>query len=70
MGEVHLKIRSHKRGLGLKRICVMNMRDLRHEYERGCILKVALFGNLLWGLIWLICLQVPCLRLKWGHGIS
>ena len=30
MGQVHLEIRSHKRGLGLKKICVMNMRDLRH----------------------------------------
>ena len=33
MGNVHLKIRLHKRGLSLKRACAMNMRDLRHEYE-------------------------------------
>ena len=33
MGNVHLKIRLHKRGLSLKRDCVMNMRDLCHEYE-------------------------------------
>ena len=33
MGIVHSKIRLHKRGLSLKRDCVMNMRDLRHEYE-------------------------------------
>ena len=25
----------------------MNMGDLCHEYERGCILKVTFFGNLL-----------------------
>ena len=32
MEKAHLKIRYHKRGLGLKKDCVMNMRDLRHEY--------------------------------------
>ena len=32
MGKAHLIIRYHKRGLGLKKDCVMNMRDLRHEY--------------------------------------
>ena len=32
MGKAHLKISYHKRGLGLKKDCVMNMRDLRHEY--------------------------------------
>ena len=32
MGKAHLKIRYHKRGLGLKKDYVMNMRDLRHEY--------------------------------------
>ena len=40
MGKAHLKIRYHKKGLGLKKDCVMNMRELRHEYKRGCILKV------------------------------
>ena len=33
MGKAHLKIRYHKRGLGLEKGCVMNMRDLRHEYR-------------------------------------
>ena len=33
MGKTHLKIRYHKRGLGLKKDCVMNMRELRHEYR-------------------------------------
>ena len=28
MGRAHLKIRYHKRGLGLKEDCVINMRDL------------------------------------------
>ena len=32
MGKILLKIRSHKRGLHLNEHCVMNMRDLRHEY--------------------------------------
>ena len=34
MERVHLDIRSHRRGLqlGLKKICVMNMRELCHEY--------------------------------------
>ena len=32
MGKAHLKISYHKRGFGLKKDCVMNMRDLRHEY--------------------------------------
>ena len=32
MGKAHLKIRYHKRGLGSKKDCVMNMRELRHEY--------------------------------------
>ena len=31
--NIHLKIRLHNRGLSLKKDCVMNMRDLRHEYE-------------------------------------
>ena len=31
MGKAHLKIRYH-RGLGLKKDCVMNMRELHHEY--------------------------------------
>ena len=33
MGKIHLKIKLHKRGLGLKKDCVMNMRDLCHEYK-------------------------------------
>ena len=33
MGKAHLKIRYDKWGLGSKKDCVMNMRDLRHEYE-------------------------------------
>ena len=32
MGKAHLKIRFLKRGLGLKKDCVMNMTELRHEY--------------------------------------
>ena len=32
MGKAHLKIRYHKKGLGLEKDCVMNMRDLRHVY--------------------------------------
>ena len=32
MGKILLKIRSHKSGLHLNEDCVMNMRDLRHEY--------------------------------------
>ena len=31
--NIHLKKRLHKRRLSLKKDCVMNMRDLRHEYE-------------------------------------
>ena len=49
MGKVRLKIRSHKRRLGLKKIYVMNIRDLRHEYERGCILKVTLLATFFGG---------------------
>ena len=36
MRKNHLKIRYHKRGMCLKKrvaSCVMNMRDLCHEYE-------------------------------------
>ena len=32
MRKVHLRIRSHKRGFGFKKVCVMNIRDLHHEY--------------------------------------
>ena len=32
MGKAHLKKRYLKRGLGLEKDCVMNMRDLCHEY--------------------------------------
>ena len=49
MRKVHLYIRSHKRGLGLKKICVMNMSDLLHAYERGFILKVTLSATFLQG---------------------
>ena len=41
IGKVHLKIRSHKRVEFEVGLCIL--RDLRHEYERGC--------NLLRGLI-------------------
>ena len=43
MGSVHLKIRLNKMGFGLKRDCVMNVRDLHHEYGGSCILKVTFF---------------------------
>ena len=33
-----LKIKYHKRGLCLKKDCIMNMTVLRHEYKGGCIL--------------------------------
>ena len=36
MGKSQLKIRYHKRGLSLKKDCVMNMTVLRHEYKGGC----------------------------------
>ena len=39
MGKSHLKIKYHKRGLYLKRDCVMNMTVLRHEYGGGCIFR-------------------------------
>ena len=32
MGKAHLKIRYYKRGLGLEKDCVMNIRDLHHAY--------------------------------------
>ena len=35
MGKVNLKIILHKRGLGLKGNCVMNMTLLCCEYEGG-----------------------------------
>ena len=31
MGKVHLKLILHKRGLGLKKDFIMNMRDMCHE---------------------------------------
>ena len=56
MGKAHLKIRYHKRGLGWEKDCVMNMRDLcheyghlRHEYKRGCILRVTFLATPLGG---------------------
>ena len=45
MGKSHLKIRYHKRGLSLKKDCVMNMTVLRHEYKGGCILTFYFVGN-------------------------
>ena len=39
MGKVHSKISLHKRGLGLKKDCIMHMRDLCHEYK-GCSHKI------------------------------
>ena len=39
MGKSHLKIKYHKRGLYLKKDCVMNMTVLRHEYRGGCIFR-------------------------------
>ena len=33
-GYLKLKIRYHKRGMVLEKGCVMNKRELRHEYER------------------------------------
>ena len=47
IGNVHLKIRLHKRGLSLKKDCAMNMRDLHHEYEEGCILRETFGAKLL-----------------------
>ena len=38
MRKSHLKIRYHKRGLSLKKDCVMSMTVLHHEYKGGCIL--------------------------------
>ena len=32
MGKAYLKIRNHRRGLGKRKGCVMNMRDMLHEY--------------------------------------
>ena len=45
MGKSHLKIRSHKRGLSLKKDCVMNMTVLRHEYKGGCMLIKEIRGG-------------------------
>ena len=48
MGKVYLRIRSHKRGLGLTKECVMNTGTCvmnmgeSHECKRGCILKLFL----------------------------
>ena len=44
MGKSHLKIIYHKRGLSLKKDCIMNMTVLHHEYEGGCILTFILLG--------------------------
>ena len=50
MGKAPLKIRCHKRGLGLEKDCVMNiMRDLHHEYKSGCILRVTFLATSLGG---------------------
>ena len=37
IGKNHLKIRFHKRGLCLKKDCIMNMTALHHDYKEGCI---------------------------------
>ena len=64
MGKVHLKIGLHKRGLGLKKDCVMNMKDMSHEYHmKGGFLKVTYLRKKTCGLIWPIYLHGPCLQL-------
>ena len=45
MGECQLKIKYHKRGLRLKKDCVMNMTVLCHEYKGGCILTFPFGGR-------------------------
>ena len=45
MGKAHLKIKYYKRGLGLKKDCVMNMGQLRHEYKMVWILKATFFAT-------------------------
>ena len=35
MGKSHLKIRYHKRGLSLKKDCVINITVLPHEHTGG-----------------------------------
>ena len=47
MRKSHLKIRYQKRGLSLKKDCIMNMTVLRHEYKGGCILIFSGGGG--WG---------------------
>ena len=49
MEKGHLKIRYHKKGLSLKKDCIMNMTVLCHEYKGGCILTLYLIGNGGWG---------------------
>ena len=45
MGKSHLKKKYHKRGLYLKKDCVMNMTVLCHEYRGGCIFRVGGWGD-------------------------
>ena len=45
VGQCHLKIRYHKRGLCLKNDCVMNMTVECHEYRGGCILTFSFGGR-------------------------
>ena len=61
MGTLHLKIRLHKRGFGLKKDCVIcrgytNVRDLCHGYkgyvsqkEMGLHSERNCFGKVIWG---------------------
>ena len=44
----------------------MTMRDLRHEYEGSCFLKVTFYSCL---SICPISAHVACLKLTWGQGI-
>ena len=49
MEKSHLKIRYHKRGLSLKKDCVMNMTVLRHEYKGGCNSDIRFCWEWRWG---------------------
>ena len=49
MRNSDLKIKYYKRGLSLKKDCVMNMTVLRHEYKGGCILTFYIVGRGGWG---------------------
>ena len=45
MGKNHLEIRYYKRGLSLKKDCIMNMTVLHHEYKGGCMLTFHFDGS-------------------------